>query len=82
MQEDGSYFHGRQGAYIAHIDDVIHTHLTADNRRLNGCCGLDGLDGPNLQCDGCGNYVAVKMTDCWESHCIVFEESATEAVEA
>jgi hypothetical protein len=78
MQEDGSYFRGKQGAYITHPDDVLHTHLTTELKRISGCCGLDGCGGPNLQCDGCGSYVAVKMTDCWLSHCVVFEVIATE----
>jgi len=76
MQEDGTYFHGRVGNYIAHGDDVLRVKLTIDTTRLNGCCGLDGLDGPNLQCDTCGVYVATKITDCWTSHCVVFEPTA------
>jgi len=76
MQEDGTYFHGRVGNYIAHGDDVLRVKLTIDTTRLNGCCGLDGLDGPNLQCDTCGVYVATKITDCWTSHCVVFESTA------
>jgi hypothetical protein len=80
MQEDGSYFHGRSGAYIAHIHDVLNVHQTLDSKRLQGCCGLDGCDGPNLQCNICDTYVATKMTDCWQPHCIIFDQTATEAV--
>lgn len=77
MQEDGSYFQERQGVYIVHTDDVLHVHLTDDSKRLNGCCGLDGCDGPNLQCDVCRAFVATKMTDCWMPHCVVFDVTAT-----
>ncbi len=41
------------------------TEDTLDYRRLNGCCGLDGLDGPNQVCTSCGSYVGTKITDCW-----------------
>jgi hypothetical protein len=51
----------------------VNVRLTTDPHRLNGCCGLDGCDGPNLQCENCGTYVATKMTDCWQLHCIVFD---------
>ncbi|WP_158823202.1 hypothetical protein [Granulicella sp. S156] len=80
MQDDGAWFHKRSGEYIANTEDVIQTHLTDDYKRLSGCCGLDGCDGPNLQCNGCGAYVATKMTDCWRSHCVFFDKVATEAI--
>jgi RNA polymerase subunit RPABC4/transcription elongation factor Spt4 len=81
MQEDGSYFHGKAGNFIAHIDDTLRLKLTTDSSRLNGCCGLDGCDGPNLQCEVCDTYVATKMTDCWMPHCIVFDPNTTQAAE-
>ncbi len=80
MQEDGSYFLGRQDAYIVHVDDAIGVHLTNDGKRIAGCCGLDGMDGPNLQCDKCGVYVATKMDDCWMPHCVVFDPATTDAI--
>jgi hypothetical protein len=80
MQEDGSYFHGLSGEYIVHANDVLHVHLTLDSKRLQGCRGLDGCDGPNLQCDICEMYVATKMTDCWQPHCVIFDKAATHAV--
>jgi hypothetical protein len=30
----------------------------------NGCCGSDGLDGPNRACV-CGLRVATQWSDCW-----------------
>lgn len=32
----------------------------------NGCCGVDGLDGPNLLCPN-GHFVATEVGDCWTS---------------
>ena len=81
MQEDGIYFRGAEGLYYAHIDDVIQTKLTSDYRRCQGCCGLDGCNGPNLQCNTCESYVATKFTDCWRSHCVLFEPASTQAIE-
>ncbi|GAA1829380.1 hypothetical protein GCM10009682_55390 [Luedemannella flava] len=33
------------------------------------CCGLDGRDGPNLACVGCGRPVATRIDDCslWQA---------------
>jgi hypothetical protein len=80
IQEDGTYFHGRSGEFIVNLGDVVNVHLTTDFHRLNGCCGLDGCDGPNLQCDTCGIYVATKMTDCWQPRCAVFDPTSTTQV--
>jgi len=77
-EEDGSYFQGREGIYLSSADSVVNVEITSDEKRLNGCCGLDGCDGPNLKCKNCGVYVATKMTDCWMPHCVAFEPEATE----
>jgi len=77
IQADGRYFHRRCGEYIVSLADVVNVCLTTDFRRLNGCCGLDGCDGPNLHCEKCGIYVATKMTDCWQPHCVVFDPTST-----
>lgn len=76
MLEDGSYFEALTGKYVISIHDVINVRLTDDASRLNGCCGLDGRDGPNLRCSNCEVYVATKMTDCWMPHCVTLEASA------
>ena len=33
----------------------------------NGCCGPDGLDGPNLAC-ACGTTLGTELGDCWQAH--------------
>ncbi|MFE4424902.1 DUF4232 domain-containing protein [Streptomyces sp. NPDC056817] len=38
------------GFFILHPDDVPGTAPHPDHGRRNGCCGLDGQDGPNLVC--------------------------------
>lgn len=50
--------------------------LTSDPRRLNGCCGLDGCDGPNRVC-ACGADVGTEMSDCWTSYLFIPDPSAT-----
>jgi hypothetical protein len=81
IQEDDSFFHQNVGSYIVNVDDVVHTRLTDIQRRLSGCCGLDGMDGPNLLCDQGGAEVATKKTDCWAPHCVIFEAGATQIVQ-
>ncbi|MDX2561206.1 hypothetical protein PV371_16265 [Streptomyces sp. TX20-6-3] len=33
--------------------------------RWGGCCGPDGLAGPNLACEGCGAEVGLWIGDCY-----------------
>ncbi|MCF2530711.1 hypothetical protein [Yinghuangia soli] len=44
------------------------------------CCGLDGRDGPNLACAGCGQPVATRVDDCslWQE--VRFEPDAVRHV--
>ena len=51
--------------------------LTTDHRRLSGCCGLDGCDGPNRVCT-CGAYVGTEMSDCWTSCLFIPAPGATD----
>lgn len=46
-----------------------------DYSRLNGCCGLDGCDGPNQVCVGCANEVGTLQSDCWTSIQLIVEPS-------
>ncbi|MFE2046610.1 hypothetical protein ACFXAZ_38010 [Streptomyces sp. NPDC059477] len=61
---------------IFHPDDVPGTALHPDSRRLSGCCGLAGQDGPNLVCSGCGVEVATKESDCWTGNLVALIASA------
>ena len=80
-QEDGSYLQGIEGVYIANPDDAINVYLTPETIRVQGCCGLDGCNGPNLLCENCKTYIATKMTDCWRVHCLLFDPSTTHKVD-
>jgi hypothetical protein len=59
---------GASGQVIVNLRDLIGTkhHPT----RLNGCCGLDGLDGPNLLCAN-GHEIGTEKSDCWMPHAAV-----------
>jgi len=51
--------------YYIRTDDMKSEIGNSDNpRRLNGCCGLDGCDGPNKICL-CGEHVGTEKSDCW-----------------
>lgn len=51
--------------FALHPEDICAMRAHPDPRRSAGCCGLDGLDGPNLVCDNCGAEVATQYSDCW-----------------
>lgn len=39
------------GDYLINVDELVNARLYVESRgRLNGCCGLDGLDGINHVC--------------------------------
>lgn len=68
---------GPVGTILVHPGDVRELRLHPDRRRLNGCCRLDGCDGPNLVCAGCGAEIATEQSDCWVSwHDIRLEPAA------
>jgi len=72
---------GLTGIVLARAD-VRGTELTSLRGRRNGCCGLDGCDGPNLVCRGCAADVATERSDCWTPQEVVLVPAAVEAVES
>jgi hypothetical protein len=54
-----------EGCPIVNADDLRALAPSPDPRRNSGCCGHDGLDGPNLLCPKCGQEVATLRDDCW-----------------
>ncbi|MCF8880270.1 hypothetical protein L5876_10625 [Hyphobacterium sp. SN044] len=70
--------------HLGHLPiDFIHPNDLADDVRLtekqqyrNGCCGLDGCDGPNQLCQ-CGAEIGTLMTDCWTLYGFVPEPGET-----
>lgn len=61
---------------ILHPDDVPGTTPHPAPRRLSGCCGLAGQDGPNLVCSCCRAEVATKESDCWTDNLVALIAAA------
>ena len=75
----GEYVPEQKGDFLVNLSDLVGTQLTKDPRRLNGCCGLDGLDGLNLLCPN-GHEVGTERSDCWLPHyAILSEDKVTSA---
>ena len=67
--------------YWLHPEDLDgNIRNIRDARRLNGCCGLDGCDGPNQVCR-CGAAVGTLRTDCWTLHLFVPDPTTTNWIE-
>jgi hypothetical protein len=57
--------------------DILPIIVATKNlKRLNGCCGWDGMDGPNQVCQ-CGSEVGTLQNDCWTSHVFIAQPLAT-----
>ena len=67
------------GAVAANPEDIIKDGL--DRAGIdNGCCGSDGIDGPNRACV-CGSMVATQWSDCWTQAEVRFLPQAVRASE-
>jgi hypothetical protein len=64
--------HFPKGHIVTSLGDLMNTANHPDYRRLNGCCGLDGMDGINTICVE-GHEVGTACADCWMSHAIHFD---------
>ena len=73
---DGEFFNGSAGKVIVNIEDLINATNHTDRSKLNGCCGLDGYDGPNKLCAN-GHEVASEFSDCWMPRAIILEKEQT-----
>lgn len=85
-EEDGrdfvpkGYFFWSDGEYITNSDDKLiinkydlkNSVNYTDPKRLNGCCGLDGMDGINKTCNN-GHEVGKCKDDYWMAHCVIFD---------
>ncbi|GAA0808517.1 hypothetical protein [Spirilliplanes yamanashiensis] len=65
----------RLGTVLINAADLLDRRLHPDPRRLVGCCGLDGCDGPNLVC-ACGAEIATERSDCWTPQVVLLEPDA------
>ena len=56
---------GPRNTFVLASGDVVGTVPVSNRAQRNGCCGPDGMDGPNLQCAQCSAQVATEVADCW-----------------
>lgn len=68
---DGNYYSGTESQIIINRQDLKNSSNHFETSRLNGCCGLDGLDGLNKVCIN-GHEIATEKSDCWMAHSIIF----------
>ncbi len=64
-----------EGSILVNLADLVGTHHHP--HRLAGCCGLDGLDGPNLLCVN-GHEIGTEKSDCWMPHAAVLLDSVVQ----
>lgn len=65
------------GRWVINSKDALSMEAIDKPGRLNGCCDLDGCDGPNLVCGTCKAEVATAKYDCWmPRHVIISNEGA------
>lgn len=77
---DGDVPTSTLGCLVTNPSDALPLVASPDPVRNSGCCGHDGLDGPNLLCPGCGREVATLRDDCWSRVEVRFEPGAVVVV--
>jgi len=60
------------GRFLLNDADVPGIRPHDDPTRTNGCCGLDGLGGPNVCCEQ-GHEVGTERSDCWTLHYVALD---------
>lgn len=68
------------GQWVINSRDNLSMDITDNPKRLNGCCDLDGCDGPNLVCKSCKAEVATAKYDCWMPRYIILSKVGTDAI--
>jgi len=72
------YLTDSDGCPLVNLDDLCGTSHHPDVSRHNGCCGRDGLDGPNLVC-AMGHEIGTEKSDCWMAHAAILLRNAIPA---
>ncbi len=67
-------------AIAANPEDVVRDSVISSGTD-NGCCGSDGLDGPNRSCV-CGLVIGVEWSDCWTQAEVRFQPGAVAVLDA
>lgn len=62
------------GGAVLNEADIVNTKR--DPASWRGCCGADGMDGPNLQCIN-GHMVALQKSDCFTLNAVWLLPAAT-----
>jgi len=75
VHSDGTVWNGTAGHYCVNLADLRNTGPHPDYRRRNGCCGMDGCNGPNAVCAN-GHEVGTECSDCWMPHFLHFDPAA------
>ncbi|MFF9342593.1 hypothetical protein ACF1CG_22960 [Streptomyces sp. NPDC014773] len=73
--EDGAGAGAETGSVVVAPGDVRGTVLVPE-RGSGSCCGLDGSDGPDMNCAACGLPVARRIDDCSLWQAVRFEPGA------
>ena len=79
LVSDGSDYPQTEGQFLLNADDTLDTRAHHLTTRLNGCCGLDGMDGPNTLCAQ-GHEVGTTRSDCWMAHSVALDPRAVTMV--
>lgn len=69
---NGEYYTGTEGKIIINYADLKNVKNHHDLIRLQGCCGLDGLNGNNKVCIN-GHEIGIEKSDCWIAHSVILE---------
>ncbi len=62
------------GQFAVPLADLVGVGYHPDRRRLIGCCGPSGTDGPNRVC-GCGREVGTELSDCMWPQAVYLDPS-------
>jgi hypothetical protein len=65
---NGDYYTGTEKKIIINIKDLKNSKNHNDPKRLNGCCGLDGTDGPNKLCLN-GHEIGTEKSELLDGAC-------------
>ncbi|MFS0861092.1 hypothetical protein [Fredinandcohnia sp. 179-A 10B2 NHS] len=68
-----------KGTIIINLKDLLNSKYHHNRRRLNGCCGYDGVDGVNRVCIN-NHEIGTEKSDCWMPHYIALQSDLVEFV--
>ena len=67
VKSEGVFMDQQESIILIHKEDLINSNYHSSERRLNGCCGYNGLDGMNRICLQ-NHEIGTEYSDCWMSH--------------